>query len=295
MAGKILIIVGGGKRKLDAFSTAASEIGLDITTASFSEIEFDSASQDLRISELSFSDFETVYIRMVGKRLEEATLLVNWAKQMGIRVVDRVYQEAFFIPPTISKAIETRKLIEKKVTIPKTIYANLKVLKAKAPQMLGFPFVIKSTSGRKAREVWLVENEDSLDKTFADLLIKQKKGMRFFAQEFIPAVQRIRVLIVGEKVLGAITRPTKWGRLFNKGKDIEKRALSDVPQKYINVSLGAAQALGLEIAGVDLLEDEKSQKVMVIEANAAPSWRAFAKETGINVEKEILKYLASLI
>jgi glutathione synthase/RimK-type ligase-like ATP-grasp enzyme len=43
-------------------------------------------------------------------------------------------------------------------------------------------------------------------------------------------------------------------------------------------------------AGVDLLLDETG-KWNVIEVNAVPGWRAFAKVSGIDVAKAILEYV----
>ena len=67
-----------------------------------------------------------------------------------------------------------------------------------------------------------------------------------------------------------------------------------VPEKYSELALNCANAVNLDIAGVDILEENDSGKLFVIEANAAPSWNLIKKDCGVEVEKEILNFLASL-
>jgi len=71
--------------------------------------------------------------------------------------------------------------------------------------------------------------------------------------------------------------------------------LIPVPEKYSEMAVKAAKTVDLDISGVDILVEDATDKLYVIEANAAPSWKLIAKDCGVNVEKEILKFLASLI
>src|SRR3989344_5316240 len=84
----------------------------------------------------------------------------------------------------------------------------------KAPGLIPFPFVIKSTSGKKARDAWLVKDSHGLTSLVEELRKREMEGACFFAQALVKANQRIRVLVVGGKAIGAITRPTKWRKEF---------------------------------------------------------------------------------
>ncbi|MFV1917377.1 MAG: RimK family alpha-L-glutamate ligase, partial [Patescibacteria group bacterium] len=122
---------------------------------------------------------------------------------------------------------------------------------------------------------------------------------RFFAQKLIQASQRVRVLVVGEKALGAISRPTKWRKRWTKKVKVEypegkKETLVPVPEKYAKIAVDATKATYLDVAGVDILEEDKTNNLYIIEANAAPSWNLIKKEVGIDVEREILKYLIGI-
>lgn len=299
---KILIIVGGSKRKIEGFFVKSKKLGLDVYCASFSEINYSSYGKNkgkIFVSDRDLSEFDVVYIRMVGKRLEEATLLAQYLKRKGKRVVDRIYQSELLMPSSIVKSVETKKLVDAGVSIPKTIFANLKFIREKAGSELGYPYIIKSTSGRKAREVWIVSSKDEEDEKFAELRPKQKEGMRFFAQEFVRASQRVRVLIIGGKVVGAVTRPTKWRKkikssLTDKFPEGIKGKVEPIPNEYVNLSIKATNAVDLDISGVDILHEDDSSRIFVIEVNAAPAWKLIEKDCGIDVETEILKFLSSL-
>jgi len=297
MGRKILIITGGPVRKLEAFGASAKELGLDVVLSSFSDLEFISESDkrlEIYIQGKNLSEFSLIYIRMVGKRLEDATLVVNYAKERGIRIVDRVYENSLFIPSTISKLIEMKKLIEAGLPLPKVYFGTLKMIGDKAPKIFSYPFVLKSTSGKKARDAWVIKSDKDFEEIFAKLREREKEGVRFFGQKLIAASERVRVLIVGGKVIGAIKRPTKWRKFFGGNQKEVREGLTFVPEKYSELAIKSALSVDLDIAGVDILEEDETKKLYVIEVNAAPSWKLVAKDCKVNVEKEILNFLGSL-
>jgi len=299
---RILIVTGGKKDKLDSFKEAIKKSGLDVVLASFSEIEYYSGKKDLalKIQGVDLALFDLIYIRMVGKRLEDATLLANYAKQKGIRIVDSLYETSLLMPASVSKAMEMKLFAEAKVPIPPTFFGSLRAIDQRAAKLLGFPLIIKSTTGKKARDVWAPKTQKELKELVEDLVEQEEDGKRFFAQKFIKASQRVRVLVVGKKAIGAITRPTKWRKRFIekvKGEYPEgkKEAARNVPENLAEFAAPAAAAVKLDIAGVDILVEDKTDVPLVIEANAAPSWKLVARDANINVESVILDYLDSLM
>ncbi|CAN5348959.1 RimK family alpha-L-glutamate ligase [soil metagenome] len=299
---KILVIVGGKKRKLNDFKEAAKNLDVDVKLASLSELNYASSSPyKLKIGASDVADFKLIYIRVVGSHLEDATLLANYAKEKGIKVVDSLYEEAHLMPSSLGKSIETAKLIKAGISMPKTFFGSLTNIVSKAKEEFGFPFVVKSTTGKKAREVWSPNSEEELIELLINLKKLEKNNhMRFFAQEFIAGSQRTRVFVIGENAVAAVTRPTKWRRRFidkvNGEVPVgEKKAIVPVPAKDAEVALSAAKVLGLDIAGVDILHKDNSDELFVLEANAAPSWKLIKKDTDIKVEEEILKFLLTKI
>jgi len=283
---KILVIVGGPVRKLDPFIEAAKKMGADLTAASFSDLNYKSGrNYELFVGEESLSQFDLIYIRVVGKRIEDASLLANYAKENGIRVVDRLYMDSLLLPSSLAKSIETAKLIKAQVPIPKTIYGSLEYLKIEAPKELRYPFVIKSTTGKKAREVWAPSDEQEFVELFGKLRELEKKGARYFAQEFLKISERYRVFIMGGKVIAALVQPTKWRKRFTQ-EEVEKGPV-EISEEMEKLAINATSAVGLDISGVDIMDNK------VIEVNAAPSWNLVEKYTGKNMAEEILKFLVS--
>lgn len=300
---KILIITGGNKSKIEAFNDVARTLKLPIYCSSFSELKFSNVIPgeiQMFVGRYHVESFGLIYIRLIGKRLEKASLLVRYARQKGISIVDALYNDEQMMPSSVAKSVESLKLLQAGISMPKTIFGSVAILKRLGERQLGFPYVIKSTSGRKAREVYAPKTKKELSMLYKELIEREKKGEQFFAQEFVNATQRVRVFVIGDKVIAAITRPTKWRKrsiepvdgVYPEG---EKRALDPVPENYVTLALSAAKAAGLDIGGVDIIEDVKNSKTYVIEANAAPSWKLVSKDTGLNVEELILKYLFNLL
>ncbi|MDP3917884.1 MAG: ATP-grasp domain-containing protein [Candidatus Woesebacteria bacterium] len=273
---KILILTSGNVSKLDGFSDLVDK-------GSFADINFDSGSKDLkssfaiRFKNNDLKTYKLIYFRMVGKSLEIATLVVDYAKQNGIQIVDRMYETAHLLPISLGKALEMRKLQEKGIPIPKTVFGSF--------DGIDFPYIVKSTTGQKSREVWLVNNLKELE------LLRSKidNNKLYFIQELIANARRIRVLVVGDKAIGAIARQTKWN------KDETKETLKIIPEDIQKLALESAKTVDLDICGIDILVDSKTNEKYVIEANAAPAWKLINKYCGVIVEDEIIKYLSKQI
>lgn len=301
MGNKILIIAGGGIKHLEPFRREGEKLGLNLTLASFSDLSYKTEGElKLDVKGEPVEGFDLIYVRLVGKRFEDVSLLVNYAKEKGIKIVDKIYEKSHIIRLPIAKALEVKLLSQAGVPLPKTFFAKLSEITQKAPELYGFPFVIKGTTGKQGHAVWSPRNKEELDTLYEELKGKEKEGKRFLAQEFIKASQRVRVFVVGGKAIAAITRPTRWRRRFVEKVNGEypegkREALMPVPDADAQLAVSAAGALDIDIAGVDIIHDDATGKTYVLEVNSAPRWESIVKDTGINIEREILKFLESQI
>ncbi|MEK7550795.1 MAG: hypothetical protein AAB535_03370 [Patescibacteria group bacterium] len=265
---KILILTSGKVSKLDTFDVPFK--------ASFDDINYSSEFGDIFVNDKSLKDFEIIYFRMVGKSLEVATLVAEFAVKNKIKIIDKIYENSLLMPLSLGKSIELKKLIDAGVSVPKTVFGDLK--------KLPYPFIVKSTNSQKGREVWLVRNEIEM----GELRMKFQKGKFYFSQEFIPNAKRARLLVIGEKVIGGILRQTKWN------KDGTKEVLNPIPSDMEKLALFATRSAGLDISGVDILIN-KMGEMFIIEANAAPSWKLINKYCGVLIENEIIKYIQNQV
>lgn len=294
---KILILIGGGERSLKPFLKAAKEFSHEVKGFSFSRLEFLSRPQPaLKVDGQDLAEFDLIYLRVVGRRYEDAALVVEYAKEKGITLVDKIFEKEGFIKLPLAKSLEARLLAKVGIPFPLTYFGTLKQIKVKAPKLFGFPFVIKGTTGKQGHAVWSPRNKKELAELVKQLLKKEKRGSRFIAQEFIKASQRDRLLVIGSQVMGAITRPTRWRKRF-LGKDAapgKKQAIFPIPKDEEKLALAASKALGIDIAGVDIIHEDATGKLYVLEVNSAPRWVSLKKETRVKVEEEIVKFLVAV-
>ncbi len=299
---KILIIAGGGTKHLEPFLDEANKLGVELTIASFSDLEYliKEANFKLTVKGVDCARYNLVYIRLVGKRYEDVSLLASFAKKYAVKLVDSIYEKSQFIRLPLAKSLEAKLLLEAGLPVPNTLFARLDQIKEKAAKTLGFPFVIKGTLGKQGHAVWSPRNEIELNELIERLKDQEKNGGRFLAQEFVRASQRTRVLVIGGKATGAITRPTRWRKRFIEKIDGEyppgkREALKPLPEEDARIAVEAAKSLSIDIAGVDILHEDKTGKFFVLEVNSAPRWESISKDCGINVEAEIVSFLISRI
>lgn len=293
----ILILVGGNKNPLKSFLVEGGKLGLNVVGASFTELNYlinsDSKPFCLKVGNKDLKYFDLIYLRLTGKRFEDASIVVDYALKNRIKLVDKIYGKARFIRLPLAKGLETKLLFEAGLPVPKTVFSSLVSVSKDLDKSLGFPFVIKSTTGKQGHGVWSPKTKEELQEIVNKLLERELRGERFIFQEFVKAAERHRILVIGGKAVAGITRPTRWRNRFTD-KDPEKMALIPIPKEDIKLAEKASDVLGIDIAGVDILVEDKTQKRFVLEVNSAPRWASIKKDTGLNVEAEILKLLSKL-
>jgi RimK family alpha-L-glutamate ligase len=298
----ILILVGGGTKHIEAFKEAGDSLGANVDCISFAKLEYLSGEGKLKIlvEGKDIADYDVVYLRLVGKRYEDAALVVHYCRENNIRLVDRTYEMDGVIRVPLAKSLETKLLLDASLPVPKTYFGRMKMIEEKAPDLFGFPFVIKGTTGKQGHAVWSPRDREELHELVKEFTPLERKGKaRYLAQEFIKSSQRNRVFVIGDRALAAITRPTRWRKRFiekidGKFPEGKKEMLKLIPKEDAKIAVSASKALGVEIGGADILTDDMTGKKYVLEVNSAPRWAALKKDTGIEIEEEIVKYLTKI-
>lgn len=148
-----------------------------------------------------------------------------------------------------------------------------------------FPCIIKEAKGSFGEQVYLVHNKEE-----AKEKAKNLGPVNFLFQEFVSSSygRDIRVLIVGDKVLGAIERSNQKDFRANIALGGKSNPIS-LSKEEEEMALRAHKKLGLSFSGVDLLYGENGP--LVCEVNSNMSYLGFQEATGISVGQEILKYI----
>jgi RimK family alpha-L-glutamate ligase len=304
---KIAIFYGGKLTDhLVMVKKAAKKLGADLKLFSYNQVMFNSDNVKIKLrdglskslingKDYSLDYFDVLFFRTAKKHWQEVSWIVDEAKSLGKIIVDPVVTSAR--PTDACKAYQLIHLVENKIPVPKTLYGSLWYLFEEAPKFVGFPMVIKGSGGHRGGSVYKVNNVEELEKVIRELRpIEKEEGRRYLAQEFIQNSGDYRVIVLGDKVLGAMKRSAQlkdeFRNNYSAGGKIE---LAELDEETKKLCVRAAKAVGLWIAGVDLVfrNDDKT-KPMFWEVNRGPQFWGFMKATGIDVPAEIVKFLVSL-
>ncbi|GAB4551300.1 MAG: 30S ribosomal protein S6--L-glutamate ligase [Pleurocapsa sp.] len=153
----------------------------------------------------------------------------------------------------------------------------------------GAPLVIKLLEGTQGIGVVLAENYQA-----AKSVIEAFRGLdaNILVQEFIKEAggADLRCFVVDGKVVAAMKRQGAEGEFrsnLHRGGTAEKIKLT--PEERIT-AIRAAKAMGLKVAGVDLLRSNHGPVVM--EVNSSPGLEGIEKATGVDVAGKIIDFVA---
>ena len=213
--------------------------------------------------------------------------LIRHFSLMGIPVVNDLDS----IRLTKNKFLTLQALVKAHIPVLHTVFVNSqKGFHEAITRLGGYPVVIKQVSGRQGVGIILVEKKSN-EQMVARKYLDKRKGL--LVQRFIPPAGRqdIRVLVVGRNIVGAMELHPKKGDFranYHLSKESRPR---DLTPELTRIALKATGAVGLEIAGVDLIVD-KNGRVSVIEVNYSPGFKGLEAATGLDIAGRIVGYVA---
>ena len=152
----------------------------------------------------------------------------------------------------------------------------------------GAPLIVKLLEGTQGVGVVLAETNKAAESVIASF---RKLDANILVQEFIREADGcdIRAFVVGGEVVAAMMRRASEGDFrsnLHRGGRAEAVTLSDEERDN---AVRAVQALGLDVAGVDMLRSSRGP--LVIEVNASPGLEGIERATSINVAASILAFV----
>jgi len=152
----------------------------------------------------------------------------------------------------------------------------------------GAPLVIKLLEGTQGIGVVLAETHQA-----AKSVIEAFRGLdaNILVQEFIKEAggMDIRCFVIDNKVVASMKRqgaPGEFRSNLHRGGNAEKIKLT--PEER-STAVRAAKAMGLRVAGVDLLRSNHGPVVM--EVNSSPGLEGIENATGVDVAGKIIEFL----
>jgi ribosomal protein S6--L-glutamate ligase len=174
--------------------------------------------------------------------------------------------------------------------MPKTAFTNFSKggEKALIERVGGAPLIIKLLEGTQGLGVVLAETKKA-----GQSVIEAFHGLkaRIIVQEFIKEAKGadIRAFVVNGKVVGAMKRQGAEGEFRSNLHRGGVATVIKLTKEEKAAALGAAKALGLDIAGVDMLQSERGP--LILEVNSSPGLEGIEQATGVNIAGEIVKFI----
>lgn len=155
----------------------------------------------------------------------------------------------------------------------------------KMGQILGYPLVVKEAYGSFGQQVYLIEDENELIE-----LVKKLKHKPFILQEFIERSRGrdIRINVIGDKVIAAMKRTSEHDFRANMTNGGESAPYIPTTAEA-DLAIAAAQILGVDFAGIDLLFGEEGP--LLCEVNSNSHLLNIYHCTGINIADAMFDYM----
>lgn len=152
----------------------------------------------------------------------------------------------------------------------------------------GAPVVIKLLEGTQGIGVVLAETRKA-----AESVIEAFMGLKanIMVQEFIKEADGadIRCFVIGDKVIAAMKRQGAEGEFRSNLHRGGSASLVRITPTERKTAIAAAKAMGLNVAGVDLLRSNRGPLVM--EVNSSPGLEGIERATGKDIAGMIVEFI----
>jgi ribosomal protein S6--L-glutamate ligase len=232
----------------------------------------------------SFGNIGVVIPRLGASITHYGLAVVTQLENMGVPVVN----SAMSILRTRDKLRCIQRLSRYDIDIPRTVVVRRPWdIPLSVDLVGGFPVILKLLSGTQGVGVMIAENMRTIESTLDTLW---SLGQDILVQECVQeSIGRdIRVIVVGGRIVAAMRRQ---GRIGEFRSNIHRGGVGTavkLPEDYKRAAVQAAKIVGLDVAGVDILESARGPKIM--EVNSSPGLEGIEEATKLNVARAILEY-----
>lgn len=231
--------------------------------------------------------FDAVIPRIAANMTRYGTAIVRQMEMQGMYVVS----SSIAINRTRDKLRSMQLLSKAGVAIPKTVFSrNTADIDDLIEMVGGVPVIIKLARGTHGNGVVLAESKRMARSALQALYLHNEDGTNILIQEFIKesAGTDIRAFVVGSRVVASMKRQSLDDDFrSNLHKGGAGKAIKLTPEER-KMAVRAAKAMGLPIAGVDLMRSARGP--LVLEVNASPGF-GIEKVTGHDVATAIIEYV----
>lgn len=231
--------------------------------------------------------FDAIIPRIATYMTRYGTAIVRQLEAQGIYTVS----SSIAINRSRDKLRSMQLLARAGVGIPKTVFSrNSTDIDDLIEKIGGTPVIIKLARGVHGNGVVLAESKKAAKSVLQAFYLSNDDGTNVLLQEFVKesAGVDIRTFVVGSRVVASMKRQSlddDFRSNLHKGGTGTPIKLTDEERK---VAIKAAKAMGLNVAGVDMMRSDRGP--LVLEVNASPGF-GIEQVTGRDVAGPIIEYV----
>lgn len=231
--------------------------------------------------------FDAVIPRIASYMTKYGTAIVRQLEMQGVYTIS----SSIAITRSRDKLRSMQLLAKAGVGIPKTVFSrNSTDIDDLIEKLGGTPVIIKLARGTHGNGVVLAESKKAAKSVLQAFYLTNDDGTNVLLQEFVKesAGTDIRAFVVGGRVVASMKRQSlddDFRSNLHKGGEGITIKLTEEERK---MAIKAARAMGLNIAGVDMMRSDRGP--LILEVNASPGF-GIEKVTGRDVATPIIEYL----
>ena len=214
-------------------------------------------------------------------------------EKCGIRVFNSAEATAICDDKMETHIVLANHCIPMPATLPGTLCYNEKAevqddYLHNAIDKLGLPMVVKQCHGSFGQQVYLANSFDELKQ-----IVKNIKMSAYLFQhyEFQSSGRDMRVIVIGGKVVCGMLRENLADFRSNVAHGGSATAV-DVPRDIVKLCEKAANLIGLDYCGVDVLLTDPPK---ICEVNSNAMFEAMEAATGVNVAKKYAEHIVKSV
>jgi ribosomal protein S6--L-glutamate ligase len=289
---RVVALVSGLGWHVQDLDRAALSLGIDFTPVPFPALTGTLGAGPPRIEAADGIDLlhhtDAVLVRMMPPGSLEQVVFRMDALHRLVAAGVPVMNPPGAIEAAVDKYLATARLEAAGLPVPATWVGESADDAMTAFERLGGDVVVKPLFGSEGRGLVRVSDPELARRVFHAI---ERIGSVLYLQRAIRHPGHDwRLFVLGGRVLGAIRRHSP-GHDWRTNVAVGGRAEAAYPDEETGrLAVAAARAVGARMAGVDLLPDPDG-RLLVLEVNAVPGWKALASATGIDVASEVLREL----
>ncbi len=230
-------------------------------------------------------ELKAVIVRPVGRgSLEEIIFRMDLLHRL-VRLGMYVLNAPSAIEKSIDKYYALTLLEEAGLPVPRTVVAEDADAALNGFRELGGDVVVKPIFGSRGVGSTRVSDVDVAERVFRALEFNHQVA---YLQEFVPHGNcDFRIFVLGGKALASMKRTAEnWKTNVSRGAKPEPYKPSRIVDE---LAVKAAETIGCEVAGVDIMETERGP--LLLEINSQPGWKGLQSVTEFCIADEIIRYV----